>query len=176
MINLFVCGIVDVPRFAQANLTDIVSFGDPATHPELCAPQPPPDFSIFPTTRIHRLELQDICHVAETSVTAEHVQRLLDIADSFIRSKDDVRVLYHCQAGISRSTAAAFILCVRAGMTYQEAHDHVLRVRGILMPNALMIKHADILMNQGGKMLDFIASFSPDVQNWVKINGYTFNA
>ncbi len=175
MITLSVCGVAEVPQFVNANLTDMVSIGDPDTHPELCPPQPPPDFAPFPTTRIHRFEFQDIGHIAPTSPTAEHVKRLIEIADAMIAAKEDIRVLFHCQAGISRSTAAAFIFLVRAGLSYQDAYDYILQRRGILMPNAIMIKHADILMNQGGKMLDFIASFRPDVQAWVKVNGYTFN-
>ncbi len=179
MITLAVCGVAEVPRFAQANLTDIVSFGDPATHPDICSPQPAPDFSVFPNTRVHRFEHQDICHSVVTGPNETHVKRLLDVIDSLTASKDDVRVLFHCQAGIARSTAAAFILCVRAGMSYQEAYDHVLRVRGVLNPNMLMIKIADDLMGKNGEMLDFIvnhrwdgASGNQDAQEWVKNRGW----
>lgn len=173
MITLAVCGVHEVPYFVQANLTDMVSIGDPDTHPHLCSPQLPPDFAPFPNTTIHRFEFQDICHVAETSPTSKHVERIIVLADSFKASKEEVRVLFHCQAGVSRSTAAAFILCVRCGMTYQEAYDHILRIRGFLHPNILMIKYADILMGQGGKMLDYVGSRSPDSASWIKQNGYT---
>lgn len=181
MITLAVCGVADVPRFAQANLTDLVSFGDPATHPELCAPQPPPDFALFPKTRIHRFEHQDICHISPTSPNVGHMRHLLDIVDDLLASKDEVRVLFHCQAGIARSTAAAFILCVRGGMTYQQAYDHILKVRGLLNPNMLMIKLADELMDQKGKMLGFIlthrwdgATGNKDAQDWAAQNGYAY--
>lgn len=179
MITLAVCGVAEVPHFAQANLTDMVSIGDPGTHPHLCAPQPPPDFAPFANTRIHRFEFQDICHVSETSPNPEHIKRLLDLIDSLLASKDDVRVLFHCQAGIARSTAAAFLLCVRGGMTYQQAYDHVLRVRGVLNPNMLMIKIADDLMGKGGEMLRFILDHrwdgepgNKDAWDWAKQNGY----
>ncbi len=180
MITLAICGVNEVSRFAGAGLTDIVSIGDPSTHPDICAPQPPPDFSVFPPdTRVHRLEFQDICHVSPTSPSPDIVQCLVGIADSFIASKDDVRVLYHCQAGIARSTAAAFILCVRAGMTYQQAYDHILRVRGVLNPNMLMIKYADDLMNKGGEMLRFVLNHrwdgekgNKDAWEWATTNGY----
>lgn len=181
MITLSVCGVYEVPRFIQANLTDMISFGDPGTHPEICAAQPPPDFGAFPNTRIHRFEFQDICCMSETSPNLAHVQRLLDVIDSLIASKDDIRVLFHCQAGIARSTAAAFLLCVRSGMTYQQAYDHILRVRGVLNPNMLMIKLADDLMNQGGKMLGFILMHrwdgeqgNKDAHEWATQNGYAY--
>lgn len=32
-ISFNVCGVAEVPRFAQANLTDIVSIGAPRPHP-----------------------------------------------------------------------------------------------------------------------------------------------
>lgn len=184
MIILAVCGVAEVPRFAQADLTDIVSFGDPSTHPHICASQPVPDFTPFPNTRVHRFEHQDVCHSVVTGPNEVHVKRLLDVIDSFMASKDDVRVLFHCQAGIARSTAAAFILCVRCGMTYQEAYDHVLKVRGLLVPNLLMIKHADDLMGQGGKMLDFIVrerdklclSDERDGTRWIETRGWEVKA
>lgn len=179
MITFAVCGVTEVPRFAEANLTDLVSIGDPSTHPDLCAPQLPPDFSVFPSTRIHRFEFQDICHITETSPTIEHVKRLVELADSLLASKEDVRVLYHCQAGIARSTAALFILLVRGGMTYQQAYDNILRVRGVLNPNMLMIKYADDVMGKGGEMLRFIldhrwdgAAGIKDAWDWARQNGY----
>jgi predicted protein tyrosine phosphatase len=175
MITLAVCAIYDVPRFAQSNLTDIVSIGDPVV-------QPPPDFSPFPNTRIHRFEFSDVHHIMEISPTADDIKRIIELADGMISSKEDIRVLFHCQAGIARSTAAAFILCVRAGMTYQQAYDHILRVRGVLNPNMLMIKIADELMGHEGKMLGFIMTHrwdgekgNADALAWAKENNYSFS-
>lgn len=122
---------------------------------------------------VYRFDFNDISHVADDSPTKEHVTRLISIADDLLARQTDVRVLYHCAAGISRSTAALFILLVRGGMTYEQAYQSILQVRGALAPNILLIKYADILMNQGGKMLDYVASFLPDAVEWVKINGYT---
>lgn len=164
-LTLAICGIHEVPFYAQSNLTDIVSIGDPAH--ALCAAQPPPDFTPFPATRVHRFEFQDIAHVAETSPTIEHVKRLLDLIDSLIASKDDVRVLFHCQAGRARSTAAAFILCVKGGMTYQQAYDYCVSIRGQIAPNLLMVKYADQLMGQDGKMIEHIASHHQNTRDWL---------
>lgn len=167
MITFNVCGIAEVPRFSQAGLTDIVSIGNKGTHlPDLSG------FSLIP--EIHRLEFDDLGHVCDIGPQKQHVEKLIEIADSLIARKEDVRVLYHCHAGISRSTAGLFILLVRGGATYQQAYDNILAIRGVLSPNILIVKHADILMNQDGKMLDFIASFKPEAQEWVKLNGYNF--
>lgn len=181
MITLSVCGVAEVPFFVHAKLTDIVSIGDPGTHPEICSPQPAPDFTPFANVIVHRYEFQDVCHVSPTSPTKAHIQSLIDLIDFWLQEDRDIRVLFHCQAGASRSTAAAFITCVRAGMDYQAAYAHVRRVRGYLIPNLLMIKYADQIMNQGGKMLEFIAQERDklllggegDGMRWVRENGNT---
>lgn len=161
--------------YTHLPFTDVVSIGD--------ASSPAPDVNIFTSKpTFHRFEFEDIAHITATAPTKEQVEKLIEIADTFLARKEDVGVLYHCMGGRSRSTAAAFILFVRAGMTYEQAWDTLVQIRGhvqnILLapvsPNLLIIKHADILMNQGGKMLDFIASKEPEKQEWVKTNGYTF--
>lgn len=175
MITLQICGLWDMGNYLHLPFTDVVSIGD--------ATSPAPDVGIFPSKpAFHRFEFEDISHITTSAPTKEQVAALISIADTLIARKDDVAVLYHCMGGRSRSTAAAFILCVRAGMSYEQAWDHLIRVRGHIQPilgpvspNLLIIKHADILMNQGGKMLDFIASKEPEKQEWVKINGYTFS-
>lgn len=178
-LALAVCGLHEVSHFVQAGLTDLVSIGDPDGYLELCSPQQAPDFTLFLGVNIHRFEFQDIAHEAITSPTKVHIERLIAIADDMIARPNDVRVLFHCMAGVSRSTAAAFILCVREGMTYQQAYDYIVRVRGVINPNLLMIKYADELMNQGGKMLEFIVTHrwggpDPDAIEWARKNGYTF--
>ncbi len=174
MITLNICGLWDMGNYVDLSFTDVVSIGD--------AGAPAPNVNIFASKpAFHRFEFEDIANVAATAPTKEHVVGLIAIADALLARSDDVNVLYHCMGGRSRSTAAAFILCVRAGMTYDQAWDQLILVRGHIQPilgpvspNLLIIKHADILMNQGGKMLDFIASKEPEKQAWVKANGYTF--
>ena len=166
---LHVCGIAEVPRFAGLGITDIVSIGAKGTMPDVRAFHPQPS--------IHRFEFDDICHVAkpgekDISPTLEDVRGIIAVADQLLTRAQEVRVLYHCQGGISRSTASAFIFCVRAGMTYEAAYHYILSVRGALAPNVLMIKYADHLMGHGGKMLDYIASHRPDAQEWVRKNGW----
>lgn len=166
-ITFNVCGIAEVPQYAGAGITDIVSIGNIGSFgPDLRA--------FYPQPKIHRFEFDDICHVSEFGPTESIAKRLINLADNILARQEDTKVLYHCAAGISRSTASLFILLVRGGMTYQQAYDSILAVRGVLSPNILLIKRADILMNQGGKMIDFIASFRPDAQEWVEVNGHTF--
>jgi predicted protein tyrosine phosphatase len=64
--------------------------------------------------------------------------------------------LIHCQAGKSRSTAAAYICnCVWKGVGKEkESLQDVYRRRAIASPNSLMIKIADHMLNRDGAMLE----------------------
>lgn len=65
-------------------------------------------------------------------------------------------VLCHCAAGISRSTAAAFILwCVWLGKGRErEALKRVLTERKIALPNTLVVRYADEYLERGGAMVE----------------------
>lgn len=68
------------------------------------------------------------------------------------------RVLAHCQAGISRSTAAAYIIyAVALGRGRErEALERVMRQRPFASPNRLMIALADELLERDGALIDAV--------------------
>lgn len=53
------------------------------------------------------------------------------------------KVLVHCMAGISRSTAAAVIMLRELGVPYHEALTHIMAVRPQAQPNGLMLNLYD---------------------------------
>jgi predicted protein tyrosine phosphatase len=165
---LAVCGVNEVPQLAQYNIIDIVSIGDVGSFG--------PDLSGFPNTKVHRFGFTDISSPSEFGPQRDHVQRLITLTDNLLARQEDVRLLFHCAAGISRSTASAFICMVRAGMTYEQAYGHILRSRGFLAPNLLMIKYADDLLGHEGKMLEFIVNNRltnrDDAVAWVNNRGW----
>jgi predicted protein tyrosine phosphatase len=70
-------------------------------------------------------------------------------------------LLVHCNAGISRSSAAALaILADRMGDGHeQDALSEMLRLRPCAVPNLLIVRHADNLLGRGGKLLDAVMAF-----------------
>lgn len=75
----------------------------------------------------------------------------------FLRSIDPAEsVLINCAAGISRSTAAAYIyLCETMGEGHEPAAlAEVIRLRPIATPNSRMVEFADVIMGRGGAMVD----------------------
>ena len=92
----------------------------------------------------------------------DHIQHLLDQADELL----DAGLVYcHCAAGISRSTAAAFILhCVhREPGDERDAMKAVLTDNPFASPNRLMVELADDLLDRGGDMIDAIETVQRQV-------------
>jgi predicted protein tyrosine phosphatase len=73
--------------------------------------------------------------------------------------------LIHCWAGISRSTAAAYILlCDLHAAGHEHGLAQTLRFYAPhAQPNRLMIRHADFLLGREGRMVSAIESMSPAI-------------
>lgn len=111
-----------------------------------------------------RLSIHDVTEAADGITCPEHshISSLLEFARSWNRSSP---ILIHCWAGISRSTAAAFIvLCDlhAAGAEFQLAQS--LRFYAPhAQPNRLMIRHADGLLARQGRMMAAVECMSPPI-------------
>lgn len=81
----------------------------------------------------------------------DHVRAILDFG---LRLRPGARVLIHCMAGISRSTAAAWMIGAQAVPGREaEVYTHIRRIRPQAMPNRLMIAIADRMLGAEGRML-----------------------
>jgi predicted protein tyrosine phosphatase len=105
------------------------------------------------------ISVNDIVEPMEGYVLAgpEHMEQLL----AFIRSWDQASpLLFHCWAGISRSTAAAYIAaCALAPERDEVELAHMLREAApSATPNARFIALADDLLARRGRMVDAIRS------------------
>lgn len=82
--------------------------------------------------------------------TPEHLVMALDFTKDLT---DDDRLLVHCFAGQSRSTAISIGILIDHGMGYADAFAHVETIRSILMPNRLFIQHIDDHFGLGGQLV-----------------------
>lgn len=119
-----------------------------------------------------RLSVNDIASPAEdlTAPGENHVAELI----SFIRKWDQKDpMLVHCWAGISRSTAAAFItLCVLNEGQSEDALAQIIRRNAAhAFPNRLMVRHADNLLRRKGRMIEAVEAMGPARATW---EGVTF--
>jgi predicted protein tyrosine phosphatase len=101
-----------------------------------------------------RIAVHDIAAPApgEIAPAAGHIDTILAFGRGWDRSAP---ILVHCWAGISRSTAAAYILlCDLHGPGHEDEIARALRFHAAhAYPNRLMIHHADRILARGGRMI-----------------------
>jgi predicted protein tyrosine phosphatase len=106
-----------------------------------------------------QISVDDIVEPEAQFVTpsSEHIAGILAFARRWEREHP---LLVHCWAGISRSTAAAYILlCDIHGPGHEQRIARALRFHAPhAQPNRLMIRHADTLLDRGSRMIQAVAS------------------
>jgi predicted protein tyrosine phosphatase len=83
----------------------------------------------------------------------EHLQAVLAFTKDLTETD---RLLIHCFAGISRSTATAIGILIQHGLSYAEAFEKVAEVRRHLMPNELFIQHIDAHFDLDNKLVEYV--------------------
>ena len=82
----------------------------------------------------------------------EHVEALLEFARTWDRKAP---IIVHCYAGVSRSTAAAFIIaCALAPERSEQTIAQAIRTASpTATPNARLVAVADRMLGRGGRMV-----------------------
>lgn len=146
-MTLIVCPLHLVEEMATTHApSHILSLIGPAAGPPTCV--------AAPTARRLHLLFNDIVEPAEGLIlpSAEHVDDLLAFGRAWDRSAP---MLVHCWAGISRSTAAAYILaCDREARGAEHTMARRLRAASpTATPNRRMIALADQALGRDGAMI-----------------------
>lgn len=129
-----------------AEVSFLVSIGDPYD-------QLPTGYNNI--TRKLRLIVADV--VTELGATEEDVRQIIKLAER-LRSSTG-KVLIHCEAGVSRSTAAALIMYaywLGPGLE-REAMERVLAQRPVAIPNRRMVELADRLLERSGRLMGVLS-------------------
>jgi predicted protein tyrosine phosphatase len=112
----------------------------------------------FPAERHLRLAINDVADAwaGDAPPQARHVESLLDFGRGW---SAEAPMLVHCWAGISRSTAAAYILlCDRLAPGAETDIARALRYHAPhACPNGLMVRLADEILGRDGRMVAAIA-------------------
>ncbi|MGE3148583.1 MAG: tyrosine phosphatase family protein [Pseudorhodoplanes sp.] len=108
------------------------------------------------------LDMDDITTVLDGFVAPceDHVTKLIGFVQTWNRTKP---IVIHCYAGISRSTAGAFITaCALNPQRSEETIARAIRDASIIAnPNALLVAHADRLLGRNGRMVRAIEAIGP---------------
>ncbi len=166
---LRICGIPELVEAARPPVSHVVSLLDPA--------EPlPPALAAWPEDRRHLFRVDDIVLPLPGYVLpdAAFIEELLGTLADIERATPD-RLLIHCHAGRSRSTAAALMWLAQHEAVGAEAlADRLLAVRSIAWPNSLMLRLADKQLGAGGRLVEAgrivrrqTARNEPDFCSWL---------
>ena len=137
-----------VPEFRPTHLLGILD--PPTPEPAIYGHEPQSRTTLL-------LRFQDVDAIEPDGPTAEHVEQIIAFADQVrgAHERAPARLLVHCHAGISRSTASAYIALARdfgldrAG----DAFRQLLRVTVNPWPNRRLVSLADDALAAGGRLL-----------------------
>lgn len=114
-----------------------------------------------------RLGMHDVPvpRVDATAPGEKDVARIIDFVAGWDRRQP---MLIHCWAGVSRSTAAAFItLCIFNESGRELALARHLRARAPhAQPNRLIVQHADRMLKREGRMIRAVELLGPAQVVW----------
>jgi predicted protein tyrosine phosphatase len=99
--------------------------------------------------------MEGMTHPAE-----EHVTELIQFVQSWDRKAP---IVFHCYAGISRSTAGAFITACTLNPSRDEASiaQLIRNSSATAMPNPMLIGHADRILGRNGRMIRAVEALGP---------------
>lgn len=141
---------------------NVVAKARPERVVSLLGTTPFPEIEGYAPDRHHRVNVDDVREAREGWITpgADHVSGII----AFLKGwRPDTPLLVHCWAGISRSTATAFIA---ARLHNPEADEDVIareirRASPTAWPNNRIVAHADKLLGRCGRMVEAIEALGP---------------
>lgn len=158
-MGLIVSPLAEVPMVVEAlrpsHIVTLLDPGEPMERPRSIAPQ-----------AWLRLDLHDI-HMPTPGMTAptqQAVHNLLAFAEGW---DETAPMLIHCHAGISRSTASAYIVaCARLPHIDETAIALQLREASpCALPNRALVAHADQVLGREGRMVAGVLAMGHSAMN-----------
>lgn len=147
MTRINVCSLRLIDETARTtgarSLVTLINVGTPVGRPTTIEP----DRHLFIGVSDIVEPLDGHIHPAE-----EHVRKLLDFAKVWDRQEP---VIVHCYAGVSRSTAAAFIIACAVAPERPEAEiaGKIRASSPTATPNRLLVAVADAMLGRDGRMV-----------------------
>lgn len=139
-LDITICGLHEIVGCFDARTTHAISILDPDS-------DEPDGFATLATENLLRLRFHDVIEPMPTISAPDngHIAAILQFGTA-MKAHDAPRLLIHCHAGISRSTATAIILLAHHGATAEAAVERVVAVRPIAWPNLRMIEIGDRML------------------------------
>ena len=150
--SLEVCDILTARQRLQTNFhTKIIS---------LLSPQQASEFEFTSQGSHHKLWLMDDVTFSAPGSRAPSSSQILEILEFSKTFQSSDRVLIHCYAGVSRSTAVAIGLLCQHGMHPSDSISAVDKQCLGMDPNELILRHFDAVLGLKLSLLDSYKSWA----------------
>jgi predicted protein tyrosine phosphatase len=151
MSTIYVCSLDEMPaRVAELQPTHLISIVGPE------------DMPATPTDVDPTLHLRVACHDIVQPIAGEilpeldHVEAIIQFARQWDRAAP---MLIHCLAGVSRSTAAALIVCsIHVEGRERQLAERLRNRAPHASPNRRMIALADEMLGRGGRLTSAVTA------------------
>jgi predicted protein tyrosine phosphatase len=149
-LNITIAGLDEVDMLAGTPFTKIISIND--AHLEEEGGYERRIKAYFPKARVVFSYFEDVDYPSEDGPQEDEIGHLLDFSQRFTESD---KILIHCRAGVSRSTALAYAVVCQHTKPGQEkkAFAYIRKLRPQLFPNRLVVKMADAILKRDGKLI-----------------------
>ena len=146
-LDITICGLTEIAGCFDARHTHAVSILDPET-------EEPESFAALAMENLLRLRFHDVIEQQPAMAAPDvgHIAAILKFGTE-LGSHAAPRLLIHCHAGISRSTAAAIILLAQHGAEADAAVAQIVSVRPRAWPNLRMIEIGDRMLKQENRLV-----------------------
>lgn len=153
-LNITIAGVLDLERLKGTAFTRVISISEAELKAERGYEAQLRHF--FPGASYHFSYFDDVEYAKEGGPDRNDVYRILLFSRNFTIND---RILIHCRAGISRSTAiACAIVCQHSPVGEEKAAvEHIRSIRAMMLPNFLIIKLADEILQRQGKLIAAVA-------------------
>ena len=149
-LNITIASLDEVEMLAGTPFTKIISIND--AHLEEEGGYERRIKVYFPKARAVFSYFDDVDYLTEDGPQENEISLLLDFSQRFTMAD---KILIHCRAGVSRSTALAYAVVCQHSQPGQEAEAfaYVRQIRPQLFPNGLIVKMADRILKRKGRLL-----------------------
>lgn len=150
-MRLMVCPRTAVPKYLDAPVTHFVSMVDPDEKEAIPQPRHVKSQLQLIFSDLDDIEMKLPKYLRYTPPQEHDIAALVKFGQS-LSGLEDWGLLAHCEAGISRSTAAAITILTAAGYRPQTAFGAVRKVCPEMLPNRRILRLADGALDTGGTL------------------------
>lgn len=119
--------------------------------------------TVFPPMGDHHLVLRvDDVEADHGTLVAPTAADLTAVLAFTAGLTDGDRLLIHCHAGVSRSTAAALAVCVQHGATPEDAIGRIHGLRDCMYPNQTLVRLTDAHFGLNGSLTALVTTWKQE--------------